>query len=292
MTHISAFLALLLVSTLSTFGSTVAADDAPYFLVTAIPHQDEMRNIRRFGRFAEYLEKKLGVPVRYAPTKSYADAVNAFVRNDVQLAWFGGLTGLQARGTLPGSEAIALGIEDKNFASYFIAAASSGLQPSNEFPKGLEGKSIAFGPRTSTSGRLMPEYFIRQALGKGSDQVFSKVSFSDNHSKTLERVQSGEAQLGVLDYSVYEAEKKAGNVDESKVRVIWKTPPYTDYHFTIRGDVDKVFGAGFKNRVQQAIVDLDDKDILAQFARTKFVPSSNEDYNQIEEIAYQLELLN
>jgi phosphonate transport system substrate-binding protein len=269
-----------------------AADDKPYFLVTAIPHQDEMRNIQRFSRFAEYLEKKLGVPVRYAPTRSYADAVAAFIRNDVQLGWFGGLTGIQARSAVPDSEAIALGLEDTQFKSYFIANVSSGLQPSKEFPNWLDGKTAAFGPRTSTSGRLMPEYFIRQARGKSSDAIFSSVRFSENHSNTLELVQSGAAQFGALDYSVYETEKKAGNVDENKVRVIWETPPYTDYHFTIRGDVDAIFGAGFKERVKQAIVALDDKECLAQFSRSIFRPAKNEDFMRIEEIAYQLELLN
>jgi phosphonate transport system substrate-binding protein len=87
----------------------------------------------------------------------------------------------------------------------------------------------------------------------------------------------------VLDYSVYETEKKAGNVDENKVRVIWETPPYTDYHFSIRGDVDAIFGAGFKEKVRR---------ILAQFDRSSFIAAKNDDFNKIEEIAYTLELLN
>jgi phosphonate transport system substrate-binding protein len=285
-----AFIFSILVSMLGVI--LPAAADDPVFLVTAVPNQDEMRNVRRFSRFAQYLEEKLGVPVRYAPTRSYSDTVKAFIDNDVQLAWFGGLAGLQARSGVPGSEAIALGAEDTAFKSYFIANLSSGLEPSKEFPRGLTGKSAIFGPRTSTSGRLMPEYFIRQALGKSPDQIFSRVDFSENHSNTLELVQSGAFQVGVLDYSVYETEKKAGNVDENKVRVIWETPPYTDYHFSIRGDVDAIYGAGFKEKVRRTILGIKDKEILAQFDRSSFVAAKNDDFSKIEEIAYTLELLN
>ena len=82
------------------------------FVFTAIPDQDETRLIERFTRIAEYLQRSLGLPVRYLPVKSYPASVTAFTNNQVQLAWFGGFTGVQARRAVPGSEAIAQGAED------------------------------------------------------------------------------------------------------------------------------------------------------------------------------------
>jgi phosphonate transport system substrate-binding protein len=265
--------------------ATSVSAQTPTFVFTAIPDQDETRLVERFSRVATYLEGKLGVPVKYVPVKSYPAAVTAFTNNDVQLAWFGGFTGYQARRAVPGSEAIAQGAEDVNFKSYFIANAEAGLKPSKDFPTGIAGKTFTFGSRASTSGRVMPEYFIRQNLGKGPDDVFSRVGFSGDHSRTLQLVQSGAYQVGAMDYTVYEVEKKAGKVDESKVSVIWETPTFPDYQFTIRGDVDKTFGAGFKEKVKQAILGLDDKEILGFFARTKFIPASNAEYKPIEEVA-------
>jgi phosphonate transport system substrate-binding protein len=274
--------AFLLISAI--FASSVSAQTQT-FVFTAIPDQDETRLVERFSRFAKYLEGKLGIPVKYVPVKTYPAAVTAFTNDEVQLAWFGGYTGFQARRAVPGSEAIAQGAEDVNFKSYFIANAESGLKPSKDFPAGVAGKTFTFGSRASTSGRVMPEYFIRKSLGKAPDEVFARVGFSGDHSRTLQLVQSGAYQVGAMDYTVYETEKKEGKVDESKVSVIWETPAFPDYQFTIRGDVEQKFGAGFKEKVKEAILSLDDKEILGFFARSKFIPASNDQYIPIQFVA-------
>ena len=266
--------------------SASATAQSPIFVFTAIPDQDETRLVERFSRFAKYLEVKLAVPVKYVPVKTYPAAVTAFINNDVQLAWFGGYTGVQARHAVPGSEAIAQGAEDVNFKSYFIANSDTGLKSSKDFPAGIAGKTLLFGSRSSTSGRVMPEYFIRKHFGgKSPDEIFNRVGFSGDHSRTLQLVQSGAYQVGVMDYTVYEVEKKAGRVNESRVAVIWESPTFPDYQFTIRGDVDKQFGPGFKEKVRQAIVSLADPEILGYFARSKFIPASNAEYAPIEEVA-------
>ena len=91
---------------------------AEVFVFTAIPDQDESHLQQRFGKVADYLAKELAVEVQYIPVKSYAAAITAFRNNQVQLAWFGGLSGVQARRLVPGSEALAQGYEDQYFKSY------------------------------------------------------------------------------------------------------------------------------------------------------------------------------
>jgi len=270
-------------------GSSASAQ-TPTFVFTAIPDQDESRLVERFSRFAKYLESRLAVPVKYVPVKSYPAAVTAFKNGDVQLAWFGGYSGVQARRAVPGSEAIAQGAEDVKFKAYFIANAETKLKPSREFPAGIAGKTFTFGSRASTSGRVMPEYYIRKYFGKGPDDVFGRVGFSGDHSRTLQLVQSGAYQVGAMDYTVYETDKKAGKVDETKVSVIWETPSFPDYQFTIRGDVEKTFGPGFKEKVKQAILGLEDKEILGFFARSKFIPATNDEYKSIVEVAAATDL--
>ena len=83
--------------------TTVVAADT--FVFTAIPDQDEARLMERFGKVATYLSKELGVEAKYVPVKSYAAAVTAFRNDQVQLAWFGGLSGVRARLLVDGSEA-------------------------------------------------------------------------------------------------------------------------------------------------------------------------------------------
>jgi phosphonate transport system substrate-binding protein len=274
-------------------GGSALAQDKPAFVFTAIPDQDETRLVERFTRVAEYLQAKLGVPVKYLPVKSYPAAVTAFTNNQVQLAWFGGFTGVQARRQVPGSDAIAQGAEDVAFKSFVVANTGTGLKPGREFPHGIAGKSFTFGSRASTSGRLMPEYFIRREFGgRGPEEIFSRVGFSGDHSRTIQLVQSGAYEIGVLDYTVWELELKAGKIDPAQVTVIWETPTYPDYQWTVRGDVDGRFGAGFKEKLRAALLAIDDPEILRQFARSKFIPAKDSDYGPIEEVAKATKLLN
>lgn len=261
------------------------------FAFTAIPDENESRLRSRFDKVADYLSGRLGVDVRYIPVKSYAAAITAFRNNQVQLAWFGGLSGVRARALVPGSEAIAQGVEDRAFVTYIIAHASTGLKASDDFPSGIAGKTFTFGPKGSTSGRLMPEHYIRKHFGESPERVFGRVGFSGDHSRTIALVKSGAYQVGAVNFKVWENEARAGKIDPSKVSVIWKTPPYPDYQWTIRGEVDKAFGPGFKDRVQQALLDLEDPDLLASFPRSGFIRARNSDYRPILEVGKSIGLI-
>ncbi len=268
------------------------AQSGPALAFTAIPDQDESRLVERFGRVAAYLQDKLGVAVRYVPVKSYPAAVTAFTNDQVQLAWFGGFTGVQARRTVPGSEAIAQGVEDTAFKSFFIAHAGTGLARGDGFPAGIAGRSFTFGARASTSGRVMPEYYIRKQFNRAPEAVFSRVGFSGDHTRTLQLVQSGAFEAGAMDYTVFDLEQKAGRVDVAQVGVIWETPPFPDYNWTVRGDVDARFGAGFRERLRAALVGCKDPAILAPFGRSGFIPAGNAQYDPVEQVALATELLN
>jgi len=264
---------------------------AQTFVFTAIPDQDETRLMERFGRVADYLGERLGVPVRYVPVKSYAAAVTAFKNDQVQLAWFGGLSGVRARQLVPGSQAIAQGYEDQFFVTYFIANTGTGLSYGQPFPEGIRGKTFTFGSKGSTSGRLMPEFHVRENLGGAPEKVFSRVGFSGDHSRTIALVQSGAFEVGAVNYKVWEKESSLGKVDPTKVTVIWQTPEYPDYQWSIRGDADARFGAGFTDRVRAALLAIEEPALLESFPRASFVPASNADYQPILDTAKAIGLI-
>jgi phosphonate transport system substrate-binding protein len=268
-----------------------ATPNKPVLVFSAIPDQDEARLMERFGKVSTYLSEKLDIEVRYVPVKSYAAAVTAFRNNEVQLAWFGGLSGVQATQLVPGSRAIAQGVEDPRYVSYFIAHRDTGIVAGDGFPEGLEGRSFTFGSKSSTSGRLMPEFFLREQFGKSPEAIFSRVGFSGDHSATIALVQSGAYEVGALSYQVWDKEVADGTVDTDKVQVIWTTPPYPDYHWVIRGDVDATFGEGFAGKVQRALLELDDRDVLDAFPRQKFIPATNDDFLPILDTARSLGLM-
>ncbi|MCZ6863748.1 MAG: putative selenate ABC transporter substrate-binding protein [Alphaproteobacteria bacterium] len=258
---------------------------------TAIPDQDESRLRVRFNKIAIYLTKKVGVNFKYIPVKSYTAAITAFRNNQVQLAWFGGLSGVRARRLVPGSGAIAQGYEDQFFVTYFIAHKSTGLKLANKFPTGIKGKTFTFGSKGSTSGRLMPEFHIRRVFGAAPETVFRRVGFSGSHSRTIALVQAGAYQVGAINFKVWEKELKLGRIDNKRIRIIWKTPTYPDYHWTVRGDLAKTFGPEVKKKLRQALLQMKDPDLLKSFPRSSFVPAKNADYDVIEKVAKSIGLI-
>ncbi|WP_137221420.1 MULTISPECIES: putative selenate ABC transporter substrate-binding protein [Shewanella] len=275
LTHI---LSASLLSLFSTFALSAT------FTFTAIPDEDESQLRTRFDKVAVYLSEQLGVEVKYIPVKSYSAAVTAFRNNQVQLAWFGGLSGVQARRLVPGSEAIAQGFEDQFFKSYLIANHSIDLMPSDNFPT-LNNYTFTFGSKDSTSGRLMPQYFIEKNTGKPIEQIFKRIGFSGDHSRTISQVEAGVYQVGAVNYKVWDTAVETGKVDTSKVKVIWESPTYQDYQWTVHSGIDNDFGAGFKDKLTQVLIGMTDKDLLASFPRESFVPAKNSDYEPIERVA-------
>jgi len=269
-----------------------AADDArPTLRFSAIPDQDETRLREKFEPVARYLSESLGVPVEYVHATRYADSVDLFKNGDIQLAWFGGLTGVQARHAVEGARAIAQGVEDPKFHSYFIAHADTGLARSDAFPSGIAGRRFVFGSMDSTSGRLMPEYFIRENSGKTPREFLGAISFSGSHDKTVELVESGQFDVGAVNYKVYDRRVAEGVTDPAVVKVIWKTPDYPDYNFTAHPDLEIIYGAGFTDELQKALVEMTDPALLSAFPRSGLIPATNAEFEPIRKLALQLEFI-
>ena len=258
---------------------------------SAIPGEDKTELKAKFDPVAKYLSDKLGVPCTYVAAEDYAASVEMFKNGDIHLAWFGGLTGVQARVAVAGARAIVQGAEDPEYYSYFIANKDAGLAPSDDFPAAIADLGFTFGSEGSTSGRLMPEFFIRKFTGKSPADFFKKApAFSGSHPNTVTAVDDGTAiQVGALSYKTFDKMKKEGRADNCVV--VWKTPVYADYNMTAHPELETMFGAGFTDRLRDALIGIDDKDLLSAFARSSLIPAKNEDFDAIEKTARDLGLL-
>ncbi len=260
---------------------------------TAIPDHNSTELRAKFDPLAAHLSAELGITVEYIPTASYPASVDAFKNGDVQLAWFGGLTGVQAREAVEGSRAIAQGKADPTFKSYFVVNASTGIEKSDAFPAGLEGKSFTFGSEASTSGRLMPEYFIRENTEKSPEEFFGSAnSYSGGHDKTAKLVEAGTFDSGALNYKTYDSMVAEGKLDPERCRVVWVTPEYADYNWTAHPELDTTFGEGFTDKLASALVAIQDPELLAAVDRAEgLIPATNQDFESIRQLAIELKFL-
>jgi phosphonate transport system substrate-binding protein len=269
----------------SLIGSTTAQENV--LRVSAIPDEAPTELQRKFAPLGKYLEKETGMKVSFVPVSDYAAVVESLATKKLDLAWLGGFTFVQARIRTNGTAIpIAQREEDAKFTSKFITA-----DPNIKTLADLKGKTFAFGAPSSTSGSLMPRFFLQQA-GLNPEKDFKHVAFSGAHDATVAFVAAGKADAGVLNTSVWDKLVEAKKVDIDKVRVFATTPPYFDYNWTVRGDLDPAL----VKKLTDAFLKLDPKnpehlEIMQLQRASKFIPTKKENYEGIEKAAQSAGLL-
>ena len=263
----------------------VAAD--AILRVSAIPDEAPTELQRKFAPLGKYLEAQTGMKVVFTPVTDYAAVVESLATKKIDLAWLGGFTFVQAKIRTNGTAIpIAQREEDAKFTSKFITA-----DPAIKALADLKGKTFAFGAPSSTSGSLMPRFYLQQA-GLNPEKDFKNVAFSGAHDATVAFVAAGKAEAGVLNASVWDKLVEARKVDTDKVRVFATTPPYFDYNWTVRGDLDPAL----VKKLTDAFLKLDPanpehKEILALQRAARFIPTKKENYDGIEKAAHAAGLL-
>ncbi|MNF42720.1 Phosphate-import protein PhnD precursor [compost metagenome] len=266
--------------------SAVMAQAADVLRVSAIPDEAPTELLRKFEPLGKYLEKQLGMEVKFVPVSDYAAVVEALASDRLDMAWLGGFTFVQTRLKTGNAIPLVQREQDQQFTSKFITA-----DPNVHSLKDLKDKTFAFGSVSSTSGSLMPRYFMLKD-GIKPETYFSRVAYSGAHDATVAWVQAGKVDAGVLNASVWQKLVDAGKVDTNKVKVFATTPAYYDYNWTVRGDLDPALAA----KIKKAFLDLDpakpeDKAILDLQAASRFIETKPENYVSIEEAARSAELL-
>ena len=257
------------------------------FKITAIPDESPTELARKAAPLVKYLEGKLGMKVEFTPVSDYAASVEALANKQVDMAWFGGFTFVQAN-VRSGGKAVPLvqREEDEKFKSVFITS-----DPAIKTLADLKGKTVSFGSQSSTSGHLMPRSFLLGAK-IDPDTDFKRVAYSGAHDATIAAVAAGKVDGGALNISVWEKFVADKKVDPALVRVIYTTPAYFDYNWTVHADMP----AAMKEKITKAFLDLnkttpEGKEILELQRATRFVPTKLENYKGIEAAAKSAGLL-
>lgn len=279
----------LVVAALSLIRTDGVQADVPEVLrVSAIPDEIPNELLRIYAPFAEYLSKELGMKVQFTPVVDYAATVEGLAARKLDLVWYGGFTSVQAvRRTNGTAKRLVLRQEDAEFKSVFIAKPSSGIKSLQD----LKGKTFAFGSVSSTSGHLMPRSFILQAK-LNPEKDFKQVAYSGAHDATALWVESGKVEAGALNFLVWDKLLQTNKVDPSKVNVFYTTPPYVDYVWTARGDLDK----GIQDRIVAAFLKLDynnpeHRKLLDLHRTKKYLRANDAEWKGIEEAAVAAGLL-
>lgn len=245
--------------------------------VAVVPDQSRTDLETRHRPLLQYLSQSLGIPFELIIPKDYDSTVRLFRDGKVDLAYFGGVTFLQAHKAI-GAVPLVMRDVDAKFTTSFIVHAGA---PGGDLAA-FKGQSLSFGSRLSTSGHLMPRYFMTQK-GITPETYFGDIHYSGAHDKTIQRVVDGDAAIGAVNSRVVERMIDAGTVTTRDIRILWKTPPYPDYVWAVRANT----GSAFETRLRDAFLMLDHtipehSAILKRAHADAFLPAGQHDFDRLK----------
>ncbi len=265
--RLAAFAVLLLAAPI--VSQSAAARDA--IRVGMIPDAGSTQvSVEQKAPLRAYLAKAMGQPVQLIIPTNYNATVEALGNGSLDFAYLGGLTYIKAH-KLYGVVPIVQRASDRQFHSLFITHSGTHITTLQD----LKGKSFAFGDINSTSGHLMPFDALQHAgINPDTDLHFR---YTGSHPATAKAVEAGVVDAGAMDESVYHAMVKSGKLDPAKVHVFYTTPPFVDYVWVARKQID----AATRDRFAAAFLALKpgkDDEILAILRGKTFVRATNGEY--------------
>jgi phosphonate transport system substrate-binding protein len=244
-----------------------------------IPSTDPGKIVRESQPLVNYLEEKTGSRVELVVPTSYAAVVEAIANDRVDVAYLGGFTFVQASqraGVCP----LVQRERDQNFHSVFITQPDSGINSLAD----LKGHSFAFGDVNSTSGHLMPAYYMRAA---GVDpSALAKTLYTGGHDATALAVSNAKVDAGAMDELVYATMMKTGKITHTQVKIFYTTPAFFDYVWVARKRLDPKLSGAFAD----AFLKLDSstaegKALLDLLNANKYVVADDASYDKLRQAA-------
>lgn len=245
----------------------------------AIPDQTPELVLAQHKALMERLCAVVRKRCEWVVSASYEALVDSLGRGEVDVAYLGAATFAQAWHR---HQAVPLAMRDIDFrfTSVIVVAKDSSVRGLDD----LRNLRFRFGNRRSTSGHFMLRQRLRDR-GIVPEQYFAQVAYGANHQETLRAVAAGEADAGGLNADVYYRRVKAGDPSALALRVIWQTPPFTDYVWAARGQISDEL----RQALTDAFLDLDlgshlDAPALRAEGAAGFVPAYRSDFDEVREV--------
>ena len=260
----------------------------PAVLRVGILPDSSMDNLhQRYDPLLNYLSAETGLEYILVLPENYAALIRLFRDQEVDLAYFGGFTFVRAQ-AFYGARPLVMREIDTRFTSLFLVKGENSALELADF----KDKTFSFGSELSTSGHLMPRYFMQVEKQIVPEQFFSEIHYSGAHDKTAYLVRDGKVDLGVANAEIILAMLKDGRLKQDEIRTLWQTPPYPDYVWAVHDNLDE----GVITPLRNAFLKLDknNKDhnkVLSRLGARFFLPAAVSDFTRLKRVAESLGLL-
>ena len=252
--------------------------------ISMIPTTDPSKALRENQPLLAYWQKQTGQTPELTIPTSYAAVVEALANNKVDIAYLGGFTYVQASARASVKPLVQRTI-DQQFHSVFITPTNSKIHSLAD----LHGHFV-FGDVNSTSGHLMPLYYMQQ--DKVDPEVIKNASYSGAHDATALAVANNKAEAGAMDEQVYKKMLTNGQLKPEAVRVFYTTPPFFDYVWVANKNLDPRIADSFAAAMKGLSPDNPDQKALLDLLSSKgYLTANDADYGKLREAAQSAGLL-
>jgi phosphonate transport system substrate-binding protein len=252
--------------------------------VGLIPNQAPDRIRAQYQPFGDYLSKTLNQPVELFVATDYAGVVEAMASDKLDMAYFGGLTYLQAekRAQLyPIVTEVDRETHTTKYYSAVIVPSDSPIQKAEE----IKGKKFAFGDINSTSGSLYPRILLDK-VGIGDFNNPSLFVYTGGHDATVLAVQNKTVDAGGVERRIMNRLFEAGTADKTKIRIVQETL-VEGYPWCVRAKLDPAL----VQQITNAFLNMSDGDLLRLMRAERFAQVTARDYDEARGEATRLGLV-
>jgi phosphonate transport system substrate-binding protein len=253
--------------------------------VGVIPNQAPDKIKAQYEPFRKYLSERLNMPVELFVATDYAGVVEAMANDKLDLAYFGGLTYVQAKQRAqlhPIVTEIDKETGTTKYYSLIITPADSDIKET----KDIKGKVFAFGDISSTSGSLYPRVMLAKAGIKVPEDL-QNVVYTGGHDATAQAVQNAAVNAGGIEGRILQRLIDNKTIDASKIRVIDRQL-VEGYPWCIRDGIDK----GLEEKIVRAFLEMKDPVLLDLMRAQSFAKVTEANYAEAEQEAKRLNLVN
>jgi phosphonate transport system substrate-binding protein len=210
----------------------LGSTETPTLTVGVVPDVDPDTAVEQNAELASYLESELGVEIKLRTAADYAGMVQAMVAEQVDIAYYGGVSYILAHHRA-GAEPIVVGSKDgkTQWHSAFVVPEDADVTDMEAVQESAEDLELVFGDPISTSGTVMPTYYLQTEYDLGPETAFEQVTHVGAHDATAKTVSGSSRTVGALNARIYDSLVERDEV--SGIREVWRTPGFPDYPWAV-----------------------------------------------------------
>jgi len=220
--------------------------------------------------FLDDMTKAVGVKVNGFYATDYAGIIEAQRFNKVQIAWYGNKAAIDAVDRAGGEVFVQFIDLDgtPGYYSYIITHKDSGITSLDQVLKNGKDYTFGIGDPQSTSGTLVPTYYVF-SMNNLDPKTHFKVMRSSNHEGNFLAVLNRQVDVATSNSEMTEKMREKSPEKMEQIRILWTSPLIPRDPLVWRKDLP----AGMKKKIQDFMVaygkDEREKEILKNLYRLK-----------------------